>query len=509
MNPTAAITQVQPARRSVEDLEAEITTLAAHLNAATYRFLALIADFDRREGWGGWGVRSCAHWLSWKCSLGLCAAREKLRVAHALECLPLIADAMQRGTLSYAKVRAMTRIATKDNERFLLTIAENGTATHVETTVRHYRRTHRVEELEQDRARHKARSLRYYWDHDGCLVIEGRLPPEQGAVVVKALEAADEALQQARAREEDDSAESSTGMEVRMRDAEATELETRAAAHDSAESSRTDSVVHNAAPRSGAAHDSAESSPVEAPSWGNRQADAFALIAETLLAHGPTALRGADKHLVHVHIDLGALCTAGGDGKSAIENGPTLPPETVRRLCCDGGLVTWLENGAGSTLDVGRKTRAIPPALRRALDKRDGGCRFPGCENRRFVDAHHIEHWADGGATKIENLALLCRYHHRLVHEGGFGMEREGDGLRFTRPDGREVPAVSKLPRVAWADSGELRRQHEERGLGITASTAIPHWGGERADYNYMLIVLDQCDERRRRGTLADHPREG
>jgi hypothetical protein len=381
MSTANAIAHARPAHCAVEDLEAEITTLAAHLNAATYRFLALIADFDRREGWGGLGIRSCAHWLNWKCGIGLVAAREKLRVAHALERLPQISDAMQRGVLSYAKVRAITRIATHENERFLLTIAENGTASHVETTVRHYRRTERKQELEHDHARHDRRCLRYYWDHDGSLVIEGRLPPEQGAVLVKALEAADQALRQARSPQQNDSAESSLTVEAPQTwscaendsaEAESGEtesgvtvnLEQLTSARDSSETSKSQ-------------NDSAESFG-EAPSWGNRQADALALMAESLLAQGPAALRNADKHLVNVHIDLSALCTNDPEGQSAIEDGPTLPAETVRRLCCDGALVTWLNNAAGQTLDVGRKTRAIPPALRRALDKRDAGCRFPG-----------------------------------------------------------------------------------------------------------------------------------
>lgn len=131
---------------SPEALEAEITTLAAHLNAGTFRFLALIADFDTREGWGGWGIRSCAHWLNWKCGIGLNAAREQLRVAHALRCLPHVSEAMRQGRLSYTKVRAITRVATADNEQCLLAIARNGTASHVETVVRHYRRTKRIEE---------------------------------------------------------------------------------------------------------------------------------------------------------------------------------------------------------------------------------------------------------------------------------------------------------------------------------------------------------------------------
>jgi hypothetical protein len=550
MNAPIAAAHSRIVQPTVEELEVEITTLAAHLNAATYRFLVLVADFDRRGGWAGWGVRSCAHWLNWKCGIGLVAAREKLRVAHALETLPMIAQAMERGGLSYAKVRAMTRIANQENERFLLTIAESGTAAHVETIVRHYRRTLRLEELESDRVRHDRRCLRYYWDDDGSLVIEGRLPPEQGAVVVKALEAADVALCQARASQNSSGALMATVADVERRNLEHASAESPSATSAAVAPSATASVevrpttdsrsedpllrevvemlelaerevadvsAESPNPQNASAESSSAASPVdqcpaqnasaesclgETPTWGNRQADAFALMAETVLARGPTVLRNGDKHLVHIHVDLGALAARDAEGKSTIEDGPAIPPETVRRLCCDGGLVTWLNDDTGRTLDVGRKTRAIPPALRRALDKRDRGCRFPGCENRRFVHAHHIEHWVDGGETKLDNLVLLCSYHHRLLHEGGFQIAPVAiDGcsrLRFARPDGQLIPDVPPLPDVGRVGGAGLAEQHASRGLTIE-TTAVSHWGGERADYNYMLMVLDQCDERGRR----------
>jgi hypothetical protein len=387
-SPSAMATSPNP--RSLDALEAELTTLAAHIGAAMYRFLVLVEEFDRREGWGGIGLRSCAHWLTWKCGIGLVAAREQVRVARALPRLAAIAEAMRTGRVSYAKVRAMTRIATPDNESALLAIALNGTASHVERVVRAYRRTSAAEERAQALAQEEARSLSCYWDHDGCLVVRGRLPKEQGAQLMKALEAADQAL------------------------------------------------------RTEHANDSAESSTVrEARSYLQRQADALALMAETTLAHGIAALAAGERHLVHVHVDLDALSDAGAAeepfGRCDVEDGPALARDVARRLACDGGVVALFENGEGKTLDVGRKTRAIPPALRRALAARDRGCRFPGCTCTRFVDAHHIDHWADGGVTSLHNLALLCRLHHRLVHEGGFSIATRNGGLVFRDPCGREI----------------------------------------------------------------------
>src|SRR5262249_32507061 len=135
-----------------------------------------------------------------------------------------------------------------------------------------------------------------------------------------------------------------------------------------------------------------------------QRADALVLVAETALAHGPTQLAAGDRHLVTVHIDESVLRHEANEGRCETTAGSSVPPATVRRLCCDGSLVPIIEDEQGNAIHVGRKTRAIPPALRRALDARDGGCRFPGCTNSRFVDAHHVVHWADGGETNLDNL---------------------------------------------------------------------------------------------------------
>ena len=142
-------------RLSLEALEQRITELAAHIYAASYRWLCLLREFDEREGWAGWGIQSCAHWLNWKCGLDVRTAREKLRVAHALKALPRVSAAFERGEVSYAKVRALTRIADEDNEEYLLQVALGGTASHLETLVRAYRRCKRVDELERAQRQHE------------------------------------------------------------------------------------------------------------------------------------------------------------------------------------------------------------------------------------------------------------------------------------------------------------------------------------------------------------------
>ncbi len=175
---------------SNRDLAASITELMGHLNAANRRWLAMIAEFDRRKGWSDSMTQSCAHWLNWQCGIALGAAREKVRVAHALEQLPLIGAAMGRGELSYAKVRELTRVATAATEQYLLNIALHGTASHVEKLVRQYRRVLEVEELSREARQQAGRSVTYSFDEDGSLVLKARLPAEAGMLVLKAMEAA-------------------------------------------------------------------------------------------------------------------------------------------------------------------------------------------------------------------------------------------------------------------------------------------------------------------------------
>ena len=161
-------------------IEDEITELYAHVNAATYRLLVLIRELDKEEPWGAWGLNSCAHWLNWKCGVGMVAAREKVRVARALEELPQISERFRKGEVSYSKVRAMTRVATAENEDYLLETAEYGTAAHVEELVRKYRGVEREEELRRVKKQYARRELTYYHEEDGSLVIKARLRRRKG-----------------------------------------------------------------------------------------------------------------------------------------------------------------------------------------------------------------------------------------------------------------------------------------------------------------------------------------
>jgi hypothetical protein len=219
---------------------------------------------------------------------------------------------------------------------------------------------------------------------------------------------------------------------------------------------------------------------LEVAGRGNR-ADGAVALAEMGLAGGAgegTSVRPPVEVVVHVQA---------ADLEGRTELGDRVSAEACRRLLCDGGVVPMLEDEQGKTIDVGRKTRTIPAALRRALDARDGGCRFPGCTNRIFTDAHHVEHWLDGGETSLANAVLLCRRHHRYLHEYGFALERVGEKLVFRDPDGRVVPAQGARWRVevdpaavaaAWC------------GAPVTAQSNAPGWDGERVDYDSCVAAL-------------------
>jgi hypothetical protein len=228
-------------------------------------------------------------------------------------------------------------------------------------------------------------------------------------------------------------------------------------------------------------------------------AAALVLMAETLLSSGAADRPGADSYQVVVHVDAAALGAERSDEAAAdracqLDDGAHIHPETARRLACDASVVRILERD-GRPLSVGRRTRSVPPPLRRALQSRDRCCRFPGCTQRRFLHAHHIDHWAHGGATELDNLVQLCRFHHRLVHEGGYTLERTGRGgeLRFRRPDGR---ALSAVPEPRTGRRGEIERGNRGHGVRIGPETCASRWTGERQDLALNVDALVDSDPR-------------
>jgi hypothetical protein len=356
-----------------------------------------------------------------------------VRVARRLEEMPLVRSAFARGELSYSKVRALTRLGPIESEAELLELARHATSAHLERIVRGYRG---VLAAEGDRA-YRERFLSFSHEDDGSLVIRGRLPAEEGALLLKALEVAREGLAADQPRDQAGDAE-------RVPDA--------------------------------------RTHPADVTN-----ADALAHVAESVLSHGAGSSTTADRFQVVVHVDSQVLSSDDAAGRCETEHGAPLSPAAAQRLTCDASLVAMVQR-SGQALALGRKNRSLSTALRRALHARDGGCRFPGCTARRRVDAHHIEHWARGGRTDLTNLVALCRHHHRLVHEGGFCVETLGSGrLAFVGPDGRRI---SPAPRPPRGDCGELLRRQRRAGLEVDPETCVPLWSGENLDLGMAVDAV-------------------
>ncbi len=392
-SPDPADRSSDPALQLAE-LEDRIVQTSASISASTGLLLDAVRAFDAAEGWGAAGCRSCAQWLSWRVGLGLVAAREQVRVARALGGLPRTNAALHSGRISYSKVRAMTRVATAANEAELVELAELSTASQLERICRGYRQATVDESTPEPQRR-----LNWRWE-DGGLRLSGWFPAEEGELIRQALLAAVDSLR---------------------------------------EEARAESIDASAEARSAEPNDSAEACGAEAqPHFGF--ADALIALAETGLAEGLSPRGGGERTQVVLHL---------GPDRCCIDDGPPLDLHAALRMSCDAQLLPLAVDGGGRVLDVGRARRSIPSAIGRALRVRDRGCRFPGCPCSRFVDAHHIVHWAHGGETKLNNLVLMCRFHHRLVHDGGYEVRIGGDGaVEFVGPDRRLLPASPPPPAV-------------------------------------------------------------
>ncbi len=471
----------------------------------------LVREFDEEGLWKLEGICSCAHWLNWKCGIGMNAAREKVRVANALPGLRKLSARYAKGEISYSKVRAITRIATPDNEDYLLMIARHGTAAHVEGLVRKYRRCKRVQDRRNARRQHARRELKSYYDDDGMLVIRGRFPAEEGALVLKALRHAMErrdreiAEERRRLREAGEAAAESAEVPAEISaetpDGDRVSAETRDAdGREAFERARVRNLR-----RHYRKHPEEAVRPL--PPWSTRTADALVQLAQTYLSQGPKSSTGGDNCQVVVHVSAETLKFASPAGSSGtdnenqrpgvsaeipglsstefswIEGGPHVSAETARRLACDASVVRVTDGRNGEPLNIGRKSRSIPPAIRRALQMRDDGCRFPGCTHKHFVEGHHMKHWADGGETSLHNLVNLCRFHHRLLHEGGFTCRREPGGqIVFANPWGDDIPDCADTAIPADRDAIDWLKGDLDH-LRIDSDTGACRWQGERIDW--------------------------
>ncbi|MCU0675938.1 MAG: HNH endonuclease [Myxococcota bacterium] len=572
--------------------EEELATLSAHLDAATYRQLVLIRLLDERGHWLAAGATSCAAWLSFRIGLDIGAARERIRVAHALRDLPSISEAMRLGTISFSKVRAITRVANPSNEVQLLEYASYTTAAQLERICRGVRQAQLlgdengapIDEAELLRRAHAARDVSCRSRGDGTVVLFATLLPDEADRVLRAVEAMRDAMREespalppsyadafvrlidvgyedatvavapasaqrtvnvhGEANEKvglDVSAEGALGAsEYEWSDIFAARgrLEVSAeGALDTSEHERSDVSAERrsdvsaegafgGAEREGAvfkeevrsdvsseaAFDEAHSDVSTEGAAGRPDADVSAAadvpaepLSSRLRASEPLhdraadlapergatdsaprhrQVRGGDVHRVVVHLAPHLL----SDGLVAnLDDGTWIAPETWRRVACDCALDLVKVDETGSVLDVGRRTRTIPPALARALDVRDAGrCRFPGCTHRRFLDRHHVKHWSNLGETKLDNLVTLCAAHHQLLHEGGWSVELDGDEARFFQPDGMQL-VWPRSPRVEDA-LADLEDAHVS--LEIGPATGLTLWDGKTPDYAWCVEAL-------------------
>jgi HNH endonuclease/Domain of unknown function (DUF222) len=478
-----------PAAVPLERLEAQICELAGHLTAATCRFLVLLADFDARRGWASWEMSSCASWLSWKCQMSSGTAREHVRVARALRDLPVIRGEFAAARLSYAKVRALTRIATPGTEAGLAEIAGPMTGNQLER----FARAHRQVSTADDATARIRRRLTWRFEDDGSLAGTFRLPPLPGAVLLKALRAAVGDLEHPHGEQQRDV---------------------------SAETSAAGPAA--AAPTAGPAG--------AAVATSSALADALLIIAEAFLAGKIADADDPEVYQVIAHVGAGALPGDAGGGPAGdppnvsaetpaaartpgdpadparchAEDGPALSVGTAQMLACTAVLSWMRHDRGGAVLDLGRRRRRPNAALRRVARERDKcRCRFPGCESRR-IDLHHIQHWVNGGRTSLENLISLCPYHHLLVHDRGYLIAAGPAGaFTFFRPDGTGIPSSPALP----PPGGTIAACHD---ADITPETIIPAWYGERLDLDYAihacLANARSPEERRAQRDQADDP---
>ncbi|RIK15160.1 MAG: HNH endonuclease [Acidobacteria bacterium] len=452
-----------PRRPTADELDAlgdEIAELAGQIAAATARFLALLGEFDEHGGWGGPGIRSLAHWLSWRAGMSLRTARDHVRVARSLRQLPRTAAAFARGELSYSKVRAICRVATGETEPELVDIARNAPAAHVERLVAGLRKL--AGEERKDERRHEApepkpgepplptdpppQELQWRWDEDsGDLVVWGRFGPADGRRLLAALTRAE--LERVRTTEHEGEDEA-------------------------------------------AAPDQPPAEPVDRTAPPPQQAGPalFALAEVGLSVQEAPALAPAAE-LIYIHQQQrtgGQGCSAEQSAVSA-DDGPVLDDGTAGEVRCGADSRCVLRDARGAVLRFGRRRRAFSAAQLRALRLRDRCCQTPGCGRARFLHAHHVVYWSRGGRTDLDNAVLLCSACHRAVHLGRLVVEAlGGQRFRFSDPVTGEVldPAPPLFGRAdtILADRTVTPRtlaggwEGEPLDLGLTTSTLVDQW---------------------------------
>ncbi|MGC5256048.1 DUF222 domain-containing protein [Gordonia sp. DT218] len=418
----------RPEDLSDDEIADRLVGYASQVAAMTARFLDLLAAFDDRSAWGGDGILSCAHWLTWRTGLSIRTAQDHLRVAHAVPALPLIREAFSHGRLSYSKVRALTRVATPEREQELLNVAMSSTAAQVERLVRKLRHIDRHAE-EEERGQIDSRGS-WRWNDDGSLSVNLRLSPLDGARFLAGA--------------------------VRA------EYERTRIGGDPDVPTPTDPASET--PSSKSAPDLWRNVPSDIAPAVIAMADTVQTVIEV-----PEFVPGAE---VVVHDDV---------DEPHIDGGPALDRAEVDEARCGGTERRVRRGKRGVVLTWGRKRRMPTRALMRIIFERDRCCRVPGCGRTRHLHAHHVQFVSHGGTTEPDNLILLCSTHHRALHRGEFSIRALGEQqFSFHRSDGS---IIDDAPPMRAPDDW-----HPDSGIDDDA--VLPINPGRRLDLGYTTEVL-------------------
>jgi hypothetical protein len=495
-------------------LDRQVRLGAARMAAEMCRWLDLVAELVIRRVWADQGARTPAVWLSWAVGMSPTTARDRVRVALRLRELPRVREELAAGRVSYSKVRAITRVAMPETEELLLRWAGEATGAAMERIVAGFRTAQRARGA--GKGEHETRDVRLRRRGDGTSEVVVRLPDDEALSLHAAiLRLVDLEEAEAEARRADDEKSEA------VPDAPAEAVAVAEVVADSAEAA-TARPVTGSRPRGSfsGSEPCGQPSPVSGAGEmgdagvvpavrdkdrprGARMADALLVAVWAAVAAGGADTSGADRDTLVVHCnadDLAALRADERDLPVAVDTSqgtlPAMCRRVLRRMACEAGLVLVATDRDGTPMDVGRRERRLSTALRRALLARDRSCRFPGCDARRHLHGHHIWHWADGGPTDLDNLVLLCAFHHRYVHQHDIDIRlRTGSVPEFRRPDGRRIATTRPLP-VDDADARQPRRHtgpvatHPPQAPGLRALEP-DHWDG-RYDLDLTVAVLQQ-----------------
>ena len=420
---------LDPANDALAD---DICGLSAHIAAAQAELAAKTARFDSTMAWSEGGIRSCAEFLSQNAGLDLGTGHDLVSVGAGLNRLPLLAGACAAGELSFDKARAVASVATEVDQALWVELARQCTGSQLVRISRGFRRAMAAAEPEKDQRHQARRGVVQTWRDDGMVRLVALLTPEDGALVLAAIES----VTGGKPVPEDDPAEDR---------------------------------------------------------WAASRADALVAICEDALAKAPEdlAASAASTHLV-VHVDAAVLTGEEPAGTCELEGGHAISRALALRLGCDSE-VSAVRMRDGLPIDVGRTTRLISPRMRVALHVRDRGCLFPGCgASACRTEGHHLRHWALGGPTDLNNLASLCKYHHRRHHQGDFRIEKiSAAEYRFFTASGRELGAHSTSIDAETGGSPHLRGAAKARGAPITPLTPAA-LDGAAVSLDYAISVM--CD---------------